>query len=134
MGVIPYLACMAAVAATAQLPPRVLPAIAVVEGGAPGLVHPDNNGTADLGIMQINTIWIPTLAARAGITPAATRARLLAQPCFNIAAAALILRVYLSETDGALLPAIGDYHSHSLPLNRAYAARTVAAAAKLFGP
>jgi hypothetical protein len=88
-----YLACMITVASLAHLPPRVLPVIAILEGGAPGMVRPDANGTADLGVMQINTIWVPALAARAELSPAATQARLINDPCFNIAAAALVLRI-----------------------------------------
>jgi hypothetical protein len=97
------------------------------------MVRPDDNGTADLGVMQVNTIWIPEIAARARLSEAVTAEKLVRDPCFNIAAAALILRVYLAETHGALLPAIGDYHSHTLLLNRAYTLQAEAAARKLFG-
>ena len=44
---IPSLACMAAAAAFYHLPPRVLPAIQAVEGGRPGLIQPNANGTGD---------------------------------------------------------------------------------------
>jgi hypothetical protein len=132
MAVIPYLACMLHVAAAAHLPPRVLPVIAAIEGGATGSVRPDRNGTADLGVMQVNTVWVPALAAEARMSTAATRGALINDPCFNIAAAALILRAYLNQTGGALLPAIGDYHSHTPPLNRAYVAQAERAAEKMF--
>jgi hypothetical protein len=130
---IPYVACMVAVAAAAHLPPRVLPVIQAIEGGAVGTIRQDHNGTADLGVMQVNTIWVPVLAARARLSEAETADRLVNDPCFNIAAAALILRGYLAETHGALLPAIGDYHSHTPPLNTAYAAAAEAMAERLFG-
>jgi hypothetical protein len=123
---------MLAVAATAHLPPRVLPVIAKIEAGAVGSVRPDQNGTADLGVMQVNTIWVPALAVRARMTQARTRGALINDPCFNIAAAALILRHYLKETGGALLPAIGDYHSHTRPLNQAYIVQAELAAARMF--
>jgi hypothetical protein len=129
---IAYLKCMLVVAATAGLPPRVLPVIQTIEGGTAGMVRPDTNGTEDLGVMQVNTIWIPTLAARAGYSETQTRQHLINDPCFNIAAAALILRGYLAETHGALLPAIGDYHSHAPALNTAYAARAERTARRLF--
>jgi hypothetical protein len=129
---IPYLACMLAVSHVAHLPPRVLPVIAKIEGGAVGTVRPDQNGTADLGPMQVNTIWLPALAAQARMNKTATRNALINDPCFNIAAAALILRFYLKETNGALLPAIGDYHSHTAPLNAAYITQAENAAAKMF--
>ncbi len=130
---IPYLACMITVSAVAHLPPRILPAIQHIEGGRVGLVRPDTNGTDDLGVMQINTIWVPAIAARAGMSPAVTERALINDPCFNIAAAAVILRVYLRQEGGTLLPAIGDYHSHSRALNRVYTLQAEAAARRLFG-
>lgn len=129
---IPYLHCMIVVAAAAALPPRVLPVIQKIEGGAVGVVHQNGNGTQDLGVMQVNTLWLPTLAARAGFSEAETRRKLVNDPCFNIAAAALILRGYMAETHGALLPAIGDYHSHTPALNSAYAALAEDTARQLF--
>lgn len=129
---IPYLHCMLVVAAATALPPRVLPVIQEIEGGAVGTVHQNANGTQDLGVMQINTLWLPDLAARAELSTAETRRRLLADPCFNIAAAALILRGYLQQTHGALLPAIGDYHSHTPDLNGAYVTLAEDTARRLF--
>lgn len=127
-----YLKCMLVVAATTGLPPRVLPVIQSIEGGAPGMVTPDSNGTADLGVMQVNTIWVPALAARARLTEAETQTRLVNDPCFNIAAAALILRTYLAQTNGDLLSAIGDYHSHTPALKSAYTALAERTARQLF--
>jgi hypothetical protein len=129
-----YLACMMTVSAVAHLPPRVLPVIAHIEGGRAGLVQPDTNGTFDLGVMQVNTIWVGPIARRAHLPPAIAEAKLVSDPCFNIAAAALILRVYLAETHGAILPAIGDYHSHMPALNRAYVEEAEAQADRMFGP
>jgi hypothetical protein len=129
---IAYLKCMLIVAAATGLPPRVLPVIQTLEGGAAGMVRPDRNGTADLGVMQVNTIWVPALAARAGLSAAQTEKNLIDEPCFNIAAAALILRSYLAETNGDLLTAIGDYHSHTPALKTAYAALAERTARRLF--
>lgn len=129
---IPYLKCMLVVAATLGLPPRVLPVIQAMEGGHVGLTRPDADGTADLGVMQVNTIWLPTLAARAGLPVGETRKRMIDEPCFNIAAAGLILRSYLAETGGALLPAMGDYHSHTPALNRAYQLEAESQVLRLF--
>lgn len=129
---IPYLKCMLVVAATLGLPPRVLPVIQKIEGGSAGTITQDSNGTADFGVMQVNSIWVAPLAARAQLSEAQTRQRLINDPCFNIAAAALILQDYLFETHGALLLAIGDYHSHTPGLNAAYAAQAERKAAQLF--
>ncbi|MEA2740495.1 MAG: hypothetical protein QOH05_3802, partial [Acetobacteraceae bacterium] len=109
---VPFLACMATAAAFYHLPPRVLPSIQAVEGGRAGLVQINTNGSADLGLMQVNTIWVEPLAGLAHLGRAAVIDRLVHDPCFNIAAAAAIMRFYLTEAHGNLLTAIGYYHSH----------------------
>jgi hypothetical protein len=129
---VPFLACMAAAASFYHLPPRVLPSIQAVEGGRPGLVQPDANGTGDLGLMQINTIWIEPLARYAHISSQTVAHRLVDDPCFNIAAAAAIMRVYLSEAHGNLMTAIGYYHSHTPALSAAYQQKVLDAAGTLF--
>ena len=80
----PFLACMVLVASAFQLPPRVLPAIQAVEGGRVGLVRGNTNGSEDLGVMQVNTLWIATLARRSGLPAAEVRERLVHDACFNI--------------------------------------------------
>jgi hypothetical protein len=129
---IPFLACMATAAAFYHLPPRVLPSIQAVEGGRPNLIQPNANGTADLGVMQINTIWIEPLARYAHMEPRAVVTRLLNDSCFNIAASAAVMRLYLTEAHGNLMVAIGYYHSHTPALSSAYEQKVVAAAATLF--
>jgi hypothetical protein len=129
---VPFLACMATAAAFYHLPPRVLPSIQAVEGGKPGMVRLDTNNTADLGLMQVNTIWVQPLATYAHITPSAVIDRLVHDPCFNIAAAAAIMRSYLTEAHGNLMLAIGHYHSHTPELSTAYQEKVLAAATALF--
>lgn len=123
---------MVSAAAFYHLPPRVLPAIQAVEGGRPALVQMNTNGSADLGVMQINTIWIQPLARYAHMTGPAVADRLLHDACFNIAAAAAIMRVYLNEAGGNLMVAIGHYHSHTPALSAAYQDKVLAAAGTLF--
>jgi len=130
----PLLACMALVAQAYALPPRVLPAIQTVEGGSPGIIHRNTDGSDDLGPMQVNTLWLPVLARAAGLPAEEVRDRLLTRPCFNVAAAGLILRTYLDETRGNLLRAIGDYHSHTPMLNLRYQGQVLRSAAALFQP
>ena len=129
---VPYLACMALVAQIYSLPPRVLPSIQAVEGGSPGTVHRNTDGSNDLGVMQINTLWLPALSRYTRLDPAEVRDRLLRRPCFNIAAAGLILRTYLDETRGDLMLAVGNYHSHTPLLNQRYQAKVRGAAAAMF--
>jgi hypothetical protein len=129
---IPYLACMAAVAAFNQLPPRVLPSIQAVEGGALGTVHRNPDGSEDLGLMQVNTRWLGPLARYTGLSESNLRFRLIEWPCYNIAAAGAILRVYLDEAHGDLMLAIGFYHSHTPALNQAYQEQVMRSAYRLF--
>ncbi len=129
----PFLACMAAAAAFYHLPPRVLPSIQAVEGGRVGLIHINTNNTADLGLMQVNTIWVRPLARYARMQPEAVITRLRDDACFNIAAAAAVMRVYLTEAHGNVMVAIGHYHSHTPDLSAAYESKVLDAAASLFG-
>jgi hypothetical protein len=127
-----YLACFALVSVFYHLPAGVLPAIQKVEAGRPGLIAPNRNGSADLGIMQINTLWVAPLARYTRQPEEVVRYRLLHEPCFNIAAAGAILRIYLNDENGDLQRAIGDYHSHKPVLNRAYRLKVLDASDRLF--
>jgi hypothetical protein len=115
-----------------HLPPRVLPAILSVEGGKPGSVHLNKDQSEDLGVMQINTLWIAPLAGYAALPQAVVRDRLVNDACFNIAASGLIMRTYLNETRGDLLLAVGNYHSHTPILNQSYQVKVLDAARKMF--
>jgi hypothetical protein len=129
---VPFLACMAAAAAFYHLPPRVLPSIQAVEGGKVGSVQINTNGSADLGLMQVNTIWLQPLASYAHMKPEAVAVHLVNDACFNIAASAAIMRLYLNESHGNLMAAIGYYHSHTPSLSTAYEDKVLAAASSLF--
>jgi hypothetical protein len=129
----PYLACIALVSAFYHLPPRVLTSIQTVEGGRPGMVSTNTDGSADLGIMQINTRWIAALATSTGLPEGVVRNRLINEPCFNIATAGAILRIYLNEERGNLLRAVGNYHSHTPWRNESYQTKVLVAAERLFG-
>lgn len=129
---VPFIACMALVAQVYSLPPRVLPSIQKVEGGRLGLVHWNRNGSADLGIMQVNTAWLPTLARYTKLSEAEVTTRLLDRPCFNIAAAGLIMRRYLDEARGDMMTAVGFYHSHTPVLGMGYQIKVLRSATQLF--
>jgi hypothetical protein len=129
---VPYLACMAFVASFNHLPPRVLPSIMAVEGGVVGVPHLNTDGSEDLGVMQVNSRWLPAVARATGLPPALVRARLLYQPCFDINVAGAILRAYLAEAHGNLMLAIGYYHSHTQTLNLTYQRQVMQAARNIF--
>ena len=129
---VPYLSCMALIAQIYDLPPRVLPSIHAVEGGRPGLVMTNTNRSEDYGVMQVNSVWLPALVRYTGLEREEVRRRLIERPCFNIAAAGLILRTHLDATGGDLMRAVGNYHSHTPVLHQSYRLRVVAAATRLF--
>ena len=130
---ISHFACMLAVAAELHLPPRVLPAIQAIEGGRVRMSRMNSNGTEDLGLMQVNSLWLSAVARHTGQPSAAVRDKLIQDGCFNIAVAGAILRVYLREARGDLLAAVGNYHSHTPIRHRAYQLRVAGAALKMFG-
>jgi soluble lytic murein transglycosylase-like protein len=129
---IPYLACMLAVSAQLGLPPRVLPTIQAVEGGQVGMARTNANGTEDFGLMQVNSIWLEPLSKRTGLSRETLRTRLIDDGCFSIAVAGAILRVYLHETRGNLLAAIGNYHSHTPVRHTEYRLKVIGAATRMF--
>ena len=123
---------MLLVAQLYALPPRVLPSIHQVEGGAVGLVHHNRDGTDDFGLMQVNTRWLRPLAAYTRTSVDTVRRRLTGEACYNIAAAGAVMRTYLNETRGDLMRAVGDYHSHTPALNQGYQTQVLQAATAMF--
>lgn len=111
----PTPACFAVVSRHFGFPPLVLPAIWANEGGAPGQIVPDTNGTADYGPMQINSVWLPMLR-RLGITGP----MLADNGCLNVAVAGGILATERLRAGGNLWRAIGWYHSTTPSLAHAY--------------
>jgi hypothetical protein len=125
---------MAVVAHVYHLPPRVLPSIQAVEGGAVGVVSHNTDGSDDFGVMQVNSIWLRRMSQISGLPAPEVRKRLIGDACFNIAAAGIVMRTYLNETGGNLMRAVGDYHSHTPALNFDYQTRVWRAAQHLFRP
>ncbi len=99
--------------------PELLPAIYEVERGRPGMVNENTNGTADLGFMQINTIWVPVIAHKVGASEQAVREQLVNNACYSIATAAWILRTNIDDV-GELWAGVGRYHSRTPGLHDRY--------------
>ena len=96
--------------------PLILKAIAEVESGMnPEAINHNRNGTRDLGIMQINTIWLKELK-KYGIG----ERELLEDPCLNIHIGAWILNRCIAKY-GYNWRAVGCYHSQTPGLNQRYA-------------
>lgn len=97
----------------------LLPSIYEVEGGRPGFVRSNTNGTEDLGFMQINTLWLPVIASEIGESEAEVRAKLIQNSCYSIATAAWILRMNIDQA-GSVWGGVGRYHSRTPGLHERY--------------
>ena len=85
--------------------PQILRAIAKVESNFnPVAVNKNTNGTYDFGLMQINTIWAPTIGKE--------RWSRLGDPCTNAKTGAWILSMCMNKY-GYTWKAIGCYHSQT---------------------
>lgn len=117
-------------AQTYSVPPAVLVGIYQVEGGKVGQeVGPNDNGSYDLGPMQINTIWLPELASRWGVNTATARRWVRDDPCTNVGVAAWIFSRHFNET-GNLAQAISHYHSRTSSYGTVYKKKVIQAMQK----
>lgn len=99
--------CWNEVAVKHGVNPYILGAIAKQESNFnANAVRKNTNGTRDIGVMQINSLWLPTLA-KYGITE-----KMLFDPCVNIEVGAWILR-QRQERYGNTWEAVGAYHSQT---------------------
>lgn len=124
-------ACLMLASQTYKVPPAVMVGIMQVEGGRIGQeVGPNINGSYDLGPMQINTGWLPTLARYWKVDTPTARRWIRDNGCVNMHVAAWILRQQLETTDGHLYGAIARYHSATPSLGHPYAERVIKAMAR----
>ena len=105
-------ACLMLASQTYSVPPAVLVGIYKVEGGKVGQEVKNTNGSYDLGPMQINTIWLPELAEKWGVSESTARKWIRDDACTNVGVSAWILKGHLNET-GSLSQAIAHYHSRT---------------------
>ncbi|WP_231869484.1 MULTISPECIES: lytic transglycosylase domain-containing protein [Acetobacter] len=122
-----WMACLIATASAYHIPQPVLTGIYHVEGGTVGTVAHNKNGTDDLGVMQINTSWIPVLSYATGLPSAEVKSRLINDGCFNVAMSGGIFDIYRHEAHGNIWKAVGYYHSHTTPLALGYQAQVLSA-------
>jgi soluble lytic murein transglycosylase-like protein len=107
--------CLDDAAAYFDLDTLLLHAIAKHESNMRAdVVNRNRNGSYDIGLMQINTVWLPTLQKR-GIT-----AESLRNPCVNGYVGAWILRSNV-ERFGQTWKAVGAYNASSSDKQLKYA-------------
>lgn len=104
--------CVVTAASRFSLPPEALLAIMFVEGGRPG-TQSYNPGSMswDLGVMQVNDLW---LKERSPIRGYVTWRTLRDDLCVNIHSAAWILASELLKR-GDMWRAVGAYHAPNDP-------------------
>lgn len=99
--------CIVVAAKHFNINPLVIKAIARVEGGGIGTMSRNTNNTYDMGVMQINTIHLPSIKRE---YPSITWKDLAYKPCVNVGVGAWILRKRLDETDD-FWRGVAHYHS-----------------------
>lgn len=116
--------CFDDAAAYQHVNPLILRAIAWQESrNRPDALHKNANGSTDYGLMQINSIHLPTLATY-GISH-----ETLMHPCKNVFIAAWHLRRQMDKY-GNTWTAVGAYHSETPALRDRYARQIQAILAK----
>lgn len=107
--------CLVASSAKYKIHPHLLWAIASHESGfRSSAIGKNSDGSFDLGVMQINTSWLPRLQAM-GISKAD-----LFEPCTNIEVGAWILANNIQQY-GYTWNAVGAYNARSEGKRKRYA-------------
>lgn len=114
--------CSVEAAAHYNLPPDLVFAVSVTEGGEPGMVRVNANGTKDLGFMQFNTSYLKTLK-KYGITEAAVQSN----SCYPFHLAAWRLKQHINEPgDEDMFTKAAYYHSRTPEYNAVYRDKLIA--------
>lgn len=124
----PANACWEDVGRRYNINPYLLGAIAKTESNFnANAVRHNPNGTRDIGLMQINSIWLPELA-KYGITEPS-----LFDPCTNLTVGAWILS-QRQDQFGNTWAAVGTYHSKTPKFKWQYADKVQMNLQKLLPP
>ena len=105
-----FMQCLGWAASNYQVPVDALMGIMRVEGGHSGQAIADRNGTYDLGVMQINTLWVPQLARLWHVDYATAYRAVRDNGCENVYVGAWVLKQKIAQT-GTIYNGIADYHS-----------------------
>ena len=112
---LPARACWQEAGSRYQVDPALLHAIARTESGLnPAAINRNRNGSIDIGLMQINSAWFPTLA-KYGIST-----QDVWEPCTNIHVGAWVLAQNMQKL-GVNWDAVGAYNATTPAKRRAYA-------------
>ena len=110
-------ACIHQAARRYQVDERLIHAIIQVESsGNPSALNRNTNGSQDIGLMQINSSWLPVLG-RYGI-----QHHHLYDPCTNVHVGAWVLAGNIARY-GPTWRAVGAYNARSLVKRKGYVAK-----------
>ena len=110
-------ACIHQAARRYQVDERLIHAIIQVESsGNPSALNRNANGSEDIGLMQINSSWLPVLG-RYGI-----QHHHLYDPCTNVQVGAWVLAGNIARY-GPTWRAVGAYNARSLVKRKGYVAK-----------
>jgi len=111
-------ACVISAAARMHVPMQALVGLMAAENGHVGEIRRNQNGSVDMGEMQINSTWMQSLKQFH-----VTQYQLTYNGCLNVLVGAWVLRKYWDEAGGKrddIWTAIGYYHSHDPLLKNQY--------------
>ena len=120
-----WIICSIAAAVEYRIPANIVLAVAEKEGGTPGQLRHNKNGTHDVGSMQFNTGYLTDLA-RFGITAS----DVATAGCYSFELAAWRLRQHLYKDKGDLWTRAANYHSRTPQYNHIYRADLIRKASK----
>lgn len=98
-----------------EVPANIMLAVAEKEGGRPGQVVRNSNGTVDVGPMQFNTVYLRELK-RFGIDPI----DVAGSGCFPYDVAAWRIRGHIKNDSGDIWTRVSNYHSRTPKYNQIY--------------
>lgn len=102
------------------------------EAGWAGAEIRNTNGTYDLGVLQVNSSWVPRLATMLGRSEENVRAWLQFDPCFNVETGRWIFVYAIGQTKD-FWKAVGLYHSPTDWRQQRYARSVAGHLTKRFG-
>lgn len=107
------LTCINDAAIYYHVPATLILSVIKTENGRNGIAVKNKNGTYDLGVMQINTSWLPRLKKQ-GFTPE----KIKSDPCTNVYVGTWILAQGIANGNG--WKGVGNYHSYTPKFNERY--------------
>jgi hypothetical protein len=122
--------CIFAAAKMYTVPPALLLSLISAEGGATGEKTPVADHSQDLGLLQINSSWIPQLAKAWDVSRDMAMHRLRDDSCVNVGIGAWILQSSLISRPGDLHGAIALYrvtahHADPKVVDEAYISKVI---------